>query len=285
MASLNVTFSRVGGFGVSQLGLLDGLTKDRSGPDRAPAKVKVSRARSAAPMIQGICGPTFFASSVPDGPMSLWESKLRERLARIGSTEFGLTWNRRATPSGRSISRLVPSTRRISVTGSIGQEQGKEWPSPTVAWAEGGQTSRSGDRKDEMLIGGLVREGSTWSTPTVQDSENCAGPSQFNRNSAALNVQAVMHEKEASSRTTPCADDMGLRTKPYAQGGSALSLQAGKTEATGPRTNGGSARTEKRGALSPDFVFWLMGFPAEYRSCALEAMRSLPSKRRKSSPR
>jgi hypothetical protein len=39
-----------------------------------------------------------------------------------------------------------------------------------------------------------------------------------------LNDEAAM--VEASSRTTPCADDTGLRTKPYAQGGSALSLQA-----------------------------------------------------------
>lgn len=358
-------------------GSLDGRTSENSGRDPAPARAKASRAKSSAPMIQGICGPTFFVSSVPDGPLKLWESKLRERLARIGSTEFGLTWKRRATPSGRSISRLVPSTRRISVTGSIGQEPLKGWPSPTVAWADGGQTSRSGDRRGEMLIGGLVREGSTRSTPTVQDAENCAGPSQFNRNSAALNVQAAMHEmeastwstprasdgekggpnqsfgaggmplaaqaamtKEASSRTTPCADDTGLRTKPYAQGGSALSLQAGgtkewarptptssdalgsrrhgymndgmeraasaqrvesptghpgttlldaallvETEAIGPVTNGGSAPTGKRGALNPDFAFWLMGFPAEYRSCALLAMQSLPKPARKSSRR
>lgn len=331
---------------MSQLDLLDGLTSDPSGPRPARAKAKASQAKSSAPTIQGICGPTVFASSVPDGPLSWWENRLRERLARIGSTEFVLTWRQKTTPCGRSISRLVPSTRRISDTASTGSPSPKkEWPSPTVAWADGGQTSRSGDRKDEMLIGALVRppaSASPWATPTVQDAENCAGPSQFERNSFALNVQAVMHEVAVSTPlpaqaagtmkvgTTPQAHDVAtsdtdrwgrygtkhggrdlndeaamveMATWPtpntrdhHSQGanhnpkahstGLATLIEkkgAAGMEATGPITNGGSEPTKKRGALSPDFVFWLMGFPAEYRSCALEAMRSWPSKRKKSS--
>ena len=51
-----------------------------------------------------------------------------------------------------------------------------EWPTPTRAWAEGGQTSRSGDRKDEMLIGGLVR--STWLTPTSLSPQAARGTGQ-----------------------------------------------------------------------------------------------------------
>lgn len=34
------------------------------------------------------------------------------------------------------------------------------WPSPNAAMSSGGQTSRSGPRKSELLIGGLVRNGS-----------------------------------------------------------------------------------------------------------------------------
>jgi hypothetical protein len=40
---------------------------------------------------------------------------------------------------------------------SLMQTARREWPTPTAAWADGGQTSLSGDRKGEMLIGGLVR--------------------------------------------------------------------------------------------------------------------------------
>jgi hypothetical protein len=71
---------------------------------------------------------------------------------------------------------------------------------------------------------------------------------------------------------TPVADDTGSRSKPYAQGGTPLSL-AVKTWPT-PSTiglNGGSnsrAAREKRGEeathlgpLNPDWVEWLMGWP------------------------
>jgi hypothetical protein len=34
-----------------------------------------------------------------------------------------------------------------------------QWPTPTVAIATGGQTSRSGDRKDELLLAGMVGGG------------------------------------------------------------------------------------------------------------------------------
>lgn len=39
------------------------------------------------------------------------------------------------------------------------------WPTPDAS--DAGKTSRSGDRKDEMLIGGLVR--TTWPTPQARD--------------------------------------------------------------------------------------------------------------------
>lgn len=49
------------------------------------------------------------------------------------------------------------------------------WPTPSVASAEGGQSSRSGDRKGEKLLGGLAREldrPTAWPTPTETDSSS-----------------------------------------------------------------------------------------------------------------
>jgi hypothetical protein len=53
--------------------------------------------------------------------------------------------------------------------------------------------------------------------------------------------------------------------------------------ATLEATNGSSAPTARRGALNPEFVCWLMGFPAEWVCCGVLAMRSTPARRRRSS--
>ena len=114
---------------------------------------------------------------------------------------------------------------------------------PTVAWAEGGQTSRSGDGKGEMLIGGLVRSASPWATPKASE----AGPD---------------FAKAGRSAT-----------------GMALPAQAALTEASGPTTNGASAQTERRGALAPTFVFWLMGFPPIWQRTAIVALANFKRRR------
>jgi hypothetical protein len=52
--------------------------------------------------------------------------------------------------------------------------------------------------------------------------------------------------------------------------------------ATLESSSGSSAPTEKRGALNPEFVCWLMGFPAAWVSCGVSAMRSIPARRKRS---
>lgn len=72
-----------------------------------------------------------------------------------------------------------------------------------------------------------------WPTPTVCGNYNRPGASATSGMGLASAVRMY---------STPCADDTGYRKEKYAQGGAALSMQAG-------------------GPLNPGWVEWLMGWP------------------------
>lgn len=209
------------------------------------------------------------------------EQNLMRKINEIGSTEFSWTWKRVNTPSGHSVLQLVPSMRRTSGSDSTGAP----WTTPcsddtgqrTKKYAQGGTPL--------SMQAGLM---APWSTPTVQDSENTAGPSQFQRNSQALNVQAVTHAAWPTP-TTPSGGQV-------APGGTTMTGRTpdGKkiqvttelvARASGLMPSGSPETTEKRGVLNPEFACWLMGFPEEWVSSALRAMLSYrPSRRSSSKP-
>jgi hypothetical protein len=135
----NVISSLAAGCGPSQPEWPDGQTTDLFGPVAAPASRSARQAKVEEPMIQGICGRTFIASSVPAGPLSSWESRLRDRLGMVGSTESALIWREKTTPAGASISRLAPSTRHTNGTGSIGSP----WSTPRASDGEKGGPNMS----------------------------------------------------------------------------------------------------------------------------------------------
>jgi len=114
--SPSATSSQASAGGRSPLDSQDGPKIANSGQARRRASRSPSQASSLGRMIAGTYGPTTFDSSQPAGPLSSWVSRLQQRLARIGSTECMLTWKESATPAGRQLFRLVPSTRPIDVT-------------------------------------------------------------------------------------------------------------------------------------------------------------------------
>ena len=140
----------------------DGPMTDLFGQALAPANRSRSRAKAPDLLMQGICGPTFTDSSVPDGPLSSWESRLRERLAMVGSTESPLIWRLKTTPAGMSISRLAPWTPPISVsevTGSL-----STWVTPSARdWKDSaGMATQAGDRtRLDQLPRQMVHSGQT----------------------------------------------------------------------------------------------------------------------------
>ena len=165
----------------------------------------------------------------------------------VGSTEFPLIWKEKATPAGRSISRLAPSMRRTSDSGSIG------WASPNASDGEKGGPNVAFGAGGQPLPAQAAS--ASWPTPQAgtpaQNGNNEAGSTDFSRK---IDVIEGLRETTNGARS-------------------------------GMTQNSASAQTEKRGALSPEFVFWLMGFPAEWVSCALAAMQSFRRSRPKSSAR
>lgn len=279
-------FSRARGSGALQLDLLDGLTIAPSGPPPVPASRSRRQAACAEPMIQGICGRTYIGSSVPPGTQDSaflfsWESRLRERLAMVGSTESALIWREKVSPQGQSISRLALSTRHTNATDC----SGVLWPTPKASAA--GETSRSGDRKDEPLVGALMRM-AQWPTPRASDGEKGGPNMQWSAGGQPLPAQ--MHAlwvtpsardwKDSVGMATTGADD---RTRIDQLPRQMVAVDA--TAASGQTPNGSPVTTAKRGAPNPAFACWLMGWSDELVSGALQAIQSFRSSRRKSSPR
>lgn len=219
----------------------DGQSIANSGRARARASRSRSPASNAAPTTSGICGPTSFASSVPDGPLSGWENRLRQRLARIGSTECLLIWRASATPQGRPLSRLVPSTPRIVEIESGSAQETALWVTASARdWKDTpgmAPTRPDGRSRIDQLPRQVAM--ARWSTPTAQDHA---------RGSGTVRPQDTGHP-----------------------------LPQQVAQAHGAIIDGSSDTTAKPGALNPQFSCWLMGFPPEWDACAPTAM---PSSRR-----
>lgn len=300
------------GSGQSQPETPDGLTSGRSGPRHARASRSRSPAKAVEQMTQGIYGRTFCALPEPEGPLSLWESRLRKRLALVGSTEFALIWKQAATPHGQSISRLSPSTRHTNGTGSTGSRA--TWPTPTVADVQGGRKHRSGARSGELLLNGLMHQ-ATWPTPQSIDGNKGPLPPRSHDTGISLPQKMVWptpqhREKGGGSYADPekagaritsghqvnLQDHMtaiwpGIKSRDGKTVSASPSEMARHTPdigammaaipITGTTPSGSSVTTEKRGAPNPVFACWLMGFPEEWIFGALQAMQSFRRPRRK----
>lgn len=147
----------------------DGRTIGRYGVARALARAKAFLARNLEQRTIDISGPLGIRSLPNAAPLSSWENRLRERLARIGSTECALTWKAAATPCKRRLYRLVPSMRRID-----GTDFGL-WPTVTASDHKSRSASQATlDRNARPLrevLYATVRDTSSLNVPT----ENGAG--------------------------------------------------------------------------------------------------------------
>ena len=216
-ATRSATSSQALEDGPSLLDWLAGQTSESSGPALAPASPSPSPVKAKAKRTSATSGRNSSASSVPDDPLSGWESRLRQRLESIGSTECILTWKASVTPAGRSLSRLVPSTRPIDAT-----ELGL-WPTPVADDAPDRVKGKINSRGEPKLSGQVK---ALWPTPDAAAMNVGADPQKHmarlermkekhnNGNGAGLTIGMAVQVHGAALWPTPTASaaDKSIRT-------------------------------------------------------------------------
>lgn len=126
----------------------------QSGRGVVRAKATPSPASSKRAKTRAISGLHSFGSSASTALQSSLASKLRTRFGTDGSMIYAMTWKEKTTPSGRTYSQLVASTRTTSVNDSGG------WPTPRSNDATGSKIPPArqggGRTKDCRRNGGLA---------------------------------------------------------------------------------------------------------------------------------
>ena len=298
--------------------LPDGRTTASLSPGRARVSRSQSRGRAPELLMRGTYGPTFSESSVPEGPLSSWENRLRQRLAKVGSSECDLTWKVSGTTPGELLSRLVPSTPRTVEIASGLLLEAAYWVTCTTRDHKdtpGMSLTRSDGRsRCDQLPRQVAATAAYWSTPRASDGEK-GGPNQaFGAGGQPLPAQAF-HTAMWPSPTLPSGGQTwpegttleGKRpdgkksqvtlnnvvtglwptplvgsTNPAAHNQISGQWRAAMEQAMpGPAQSGSLATTEKRGVLNPAFPCWLMGYPIAWvysGALAMQSCRKLPRK-------
>lgn len=136
----------------------------------------------------------------------------------------------------------------------------------------------------DATASGSSPAGEMWGTPRADEWKGCGptgGKAHLHRlERDYLDAQAQSH---AELWSTPRSSD-GEKGEPnmaFGAGGTPLPAQSACQ--TGPEPSLNAEPTASRGQLNPDFVCWLMGYPAGWLNYADSATPSSPKSRRKSS--
>lgn len=259
----------------------DGPTTVPYGPEAVHASPSARPGSEPPQPTPAISGRSGSVSSASADLQSSLESRLKALCASAGSTLYSETWKTKATPAGRSYSAHTASAPRISGRDCTG------WPTPTSKHAAGGEY-RDPDKAMARALGPHANDlrdfvqMAGWPTPMAgspaTDTYNEAGNTDSSRKTVAL----------VSGWPTPAARDWkgatderwGMNARPLNE----VVVLAGPQRRlpSGEILTGSTAAMASGGRLNPAHSRWLMGLPPAWDDCAVTAMRSLPSKRRRS---
>jgi len=279
----------------SEAGLLpsaepDGATTIPFGPALAPASRSPLPAGAKASTTTVTSGPSSEPSSPSDALQQSLESRLRALLT--GSDLCEVIWKPWNTPWGQCLSRPRARVRTTSGTdfgswltphcpraNDSDNTAGRFYPTKKqndlaaqATWATPAardwRSDRSQKSSEEMYgtkgrpLPRQVLEASPWPTPTsLSGGSETSNPPGNSRNLNKIREHALALYPTARANKWGPPDSHGN-----------VSAWSGPSE-----------QTEKRGALNPEFVCWLMGFPAVWVSCGVSAMQSIRAPRRRSS--
>jgi hypothetical protein len=278
----SATSSQASGAGPSHLPSQGGLQLSLFGQAPVPANPSAQPDGMGGSLTNATSGLSSNASlRSADLQLSL-ENRLAARLEDRGSLEYALTWKAWPMESGPPICALRASAHRISDNASSG------WPTPTA-------TERSGVNPNTGQGAGLslTAHQAGWPTPSASQFEqnpeawekrrqrNLAKGYNGNGQGATLDIAA----HQAGWPTPNAADSW---TPPHT---TENTLRRGDPNGTLRSTSGSLAKdvvmkvpgqtpspfpasTAKNGVLNPEFVRWLMGFPAEWGNYAPTATPS-----------
>lgn len=164
----SITTSPVSVSGPTPYDVLGGLTISQFAADLRPVNLSARQAKALDLMTSGICGPHSSTSLASQTLTQSLVSKLQVQTALLGSTLYKLTWKQRTLPSGRSISALRASGRRISDSAPIGEQLGV-WQTPRARGDAGGTRWMTGDLRnlEDQVHYNLNPCG--WITPAARD--------------------------------------------------------------------------------------------------------------------
>ncbi len=273
-------------FGVMACDSPAGPTIENAGLDRVPAQVSQPQEKAKGLQTLITSGLIGCDSSASVSLQSSLVNRLKQRLDMAGSTLYKLTWKTKLTPLGRQyLERAVSGLR----TGDKGYTL-SGWPTPNAM--KGGQTSRSGQRKDELLMGGVAKL-CGWTTPSARDWKDSPGMATTATNpdgSERNRVDQLPRQAALAGWTTPRSTDVKAGHN-YSENmtGCSLPMDASLTitpspirlTASGEMLTGSSAQMDGGGPLNPAHSRWLQGLPPVWDGCGVTAMRST-RKRQKS---
>ncbi|XIG25805.1 hypothetical protein PRJ39_06215 [Lysobacter enzymogenes] len=242
---------------------------------------------------------TWKAKATPAGRLLFQLAPSMPRTGEIGSGSSGSVWptavandDNKSPAAHLAMKRRMPGGRRKAIT-SLQVAAKAVWPTATANDPE-----KRGNFAAERRNGlpGVVK--AVWSTPRASDGEKGSPRQSFGSGATApLPAQAyqsseqehtvalTQHPMARAIDTALYGDPLGLAPPALWATPTARDHKDGWSYGNAPH-NGQLGRqvepSPAAGSLTPEFVFWLMGYPPEYLACAPPATRSSRRSRPKS---